>query len=204
MPGRTESTIRSSPVNLSAQPGTSGRGPTKLMLPVSTSQSCTSSSIFVFLSTDPSRVIRGSWLVVTVVVCTMDERIDRILCTLQVLPRRPTRSWVKIPHSLVSTVAANTARMIMGDTHKSPGRAIKTSNSRLTSLCLYVRPRGTALDIPSGIAELLQRRTCDIVQPSGRLGAEFASSLSNASHGNARHRCLAHSFWVSQEVQNPH
>ena len=48
IPGRIFNSTRSSPTSLSANPGTSGRGPTKLISPFKTFHNCGSSSSFVW------------------------------------------------------------------------------------------------------------------------------------------------------------
>lgn len=59
MPGLSCRTSRSSPVSLSAKPGTSGRGPTRLMSPISTFQRSGSSSSLVRRKNAPSLVTRA-------------------------------------------------------------------------------------------------------------------------------------------------
>ena len=60
IPGRNCSISRSSPTRASAYPGTSGRGPTKLMSPFSTFHNSGNSSILYLRSFAPSGVILDS------------------------------------------------------------------------------------------------------------------------------------------------
>ena len=60
MPGITSSRLRSSSVYCATSEGTGGRGPTRLMSPMNTFQSCGSSSRLVRRRNRPTLVMRGS------------------------------------------------------------------------------------------------------------------------------------------------
>ena len=60
IPGFNFNTSRSSPVKQSTYPGTSGRGPTKLISPFNTFHNSGNSSNLYFLNTAPNGVIRAS------------------------------------------------------------------------------------------------------------------------------------------------
>ena len=89
-PGRMDSSNRSSPVSLSAYPGTSGRGPTKLISPIKIFQSSGNSSSLYLRKTAPSGVILLSPLT-DMELPPWFTAMVRNLCMTNKWPYRPTR-----------------------------------------------------------------------------------------------------------------
>jgi len=147
MPGLTLKTTRSSPSRISAKPATSGRGPTKLISPIKTLMSWGSSSIFVLRKILPTRVIRRSVEVVTVVFKTESVRIVRILIILKLFPNRPTRDCRKKPFRPVSSVANTHATAIIGPVMIKPMKENIKSNIRFIKASTEVKPCGVSIDV---------------------------------------------------------
>ncbi len=73
--------------------GRSGRGPTMLISPLSTFQSCGSSSMRVFRMNRPTRVTRGSFSSANLAPRTSaSTRIERNLFSMNARPNSPARS----------------------------------------------------------------------------------------------------------------
>ena len=130
MPGLTCRICSYSVRRKATKTGSSGRGPTRLILPVRTFQSCGSSSSLVFASTLPIRVKRSSSAAVRGAPVA-PTRILRNLSIANSRPARPTRRhrWKTGPRlsSLTaSAVNANTGRSTM-----SADPATTRSSSRL-------------------------------------------------------------------------
>jgi len=154
MPGRMDSMARSGPSSRSAKPGTSGRGPTRLMCPAATFNSCGSSSILSFLKTCPTRVIRASVLAVTVVVVWEADFIERSFSSLNSSPCLPTRCWINRPFWPVDSVAAHQPINMMGHRKKIPTIAPNRSMLRFKNRCTGVKTNGSEF-----ITQPLQPRT---------------------------------------------
>ena len=145
MPGLTRRRSLRSSFHWTASWGSAGRGPTRLMSPLTTLISCGSSSIEVLRRNWPTRVTRGSSAILNIgpaaSLCAISSgsidsapcTIVRSLYTVKGLPLRPTRVWVKSTPRPAVTLMASAASASTGETSSSPSDAATMSKPRLAN-----------------------------------------------------------------------
>ena len=122
------------PVSLSAYPGTSGRGPTKLISPINTFHNSGNSSILYFLSTAPKGVIRFS-PAIEIEHPEWDTCIDRNLYIVNNRPFCPTRTCLKSTGPSGILIRINTATTnSIGHNNTSPNKATIRSNKNFNNI----------------------------------------------------------------------
>ena len=143
MPGVMSSRRLAQPVILVDSWTTNGRGPTRLISPRRTFHSCGSSSRLQRRSALPTRVIRGSSLILKSAPPTSfssarprrsfsaPTRIVRNLTMRKIDPPRPWRSWRKKTGPRLSSFTASATTAITGASNSSPRAARVTSTARL-------------------------------------------------------------------------
>ena len=123
IPGFKSNILLSPPCRLSAYPGTSGRGPTKLISPISTFHNSGSSSILYFLNLAPNGVIRLSPFTETELP-ECPTVIERNLYMVNNLPYRPTLFCLNItgPPGILTRIRRAVTNKI-GERKRRPRKA---------------------------------------------------------------------------------
>ena len=138
MPGFNRSILLSSPSSLSAYPGTSGRGPTKLISPISTFQSSGNSSSLYLRNFAPSGVMRLSPFT-EIELSEWPTVMERNLYIVNNFPCCPTLRCLKItgPPGIFRRIKIPTI-IKTGDKKISPKSAAPRSKKDLKNMDLMI------------------------------------------------------------------